>query len=206
MNTEQTPQKVEIQPAPATAKLEELRVNLFRAVKAFIIVLILFSAYNWLTQNTDLGKRFKLSVEVWLSLGSGVAIAFWQGVNDKNKQKIEAATNFQEENRALIDAHYDKTKEAIGKLERRIDSALLQITQQQTDFGEFLITSNQLQAEIENHEDLIANNRHESLEKDFEVYKELTLLKVEVAHMKGALGMPLNEDPPTAYKRIEGSR
>lgn len=179
----------------------EIRLNTYRAVKAIAIVLVFLTTYNWIINNTELGKKFRFSSEFLISVGSGVLIALFQYANEKQKQRLEASKSVQEENRTLIVANHEKVNSlitvnhekvttAVATLERRIDSALLQINQHQTDFGEVLITLNQVQAEIENHEDRIADNRHEALKQDFEVYKELTNVKTELTYIKGLLGLP----------------
>lgn len=192
MNTEsQTPTNT------TTKQLALLRDNVYRAAKAIAIVVVCVTVYTWIVNNTEWGKRFKFSNELFLSVGSGIVIAIFQYADTQQKQRLEAAKEVQEENRMLINANHEKLTNAVGILERRIDSALLQINQQQTDFGETLISINQIQAELEDQEDTIAQNRHESLEKDFEVYKELANVKIELMYIKGLLHLPNEKNPPS---------
>jgi hypothetical protein len=159
----------------------------FKAGAAIAVALIVF---QWVNSNTDVRKRIgKVSTEVWIGLVATGATTYWKWYSDHEAEKIATAQNNAAANSHTIKAMSEAFEEIANRLQRRIDSLMLQMSSlraSQTESAQALESLNVNERALD---EKIDQYRYDVLKERLEIvksfYSEISDIHAAVNYLKG---------------------
>lgn len=169
-------------------------VTIVGGVTAIIITL------QWVINNSQLADKLKkISIDFYIGSALTVLLYALQTWRDTQKEHTEFIELREDENRKIIDKEKDKLQDAIGVLENRIDSLIIQITALKAVQIENINLIKSLQDENKKLNNELKDFKYSVLDERSKILKsvhqEICTVYSEINYIKGTIeGTPISVD------------